>query len=107
MMIVFWPYSESEVVRDLTAPECKMWRELPSGYTAGEYPNVDAPCYAILSFLFMKAASVRSVQDYQRFVKSERVRITVIWLLVWLIAIALLYAIGFSFGWVRQGFRAG
>ena len=102
---ILWPYYDVDTVRDLGAPECREWRDLPQGVIPGEYPSFEEPCSALQRFLLLTHVNVRSVGDYEHYLSIQKWK-AVAWAVVgWLACIAAISLAGWSVGWIRRGFR--
>jgi hypothetical protein len=105
LLIVIWSTRDSGVIDDLRNPACKLWRDIPEGYFPENYPHRDDKCYSIQSFLWHEKTPLRSVTDYDRFMLLSKSKVMGITFGVWLATIAMVYAFGWSIGWIARGFR--
>jgi len=104
---VLWEYKNNEVIRDLSSPECKAWRELPRGVIPDKIPSINEPCRAIQVFLVFSRSdpTVRSVADYERYLRRQRMKTGVLVLGAWGICVGAIYLAGRLVGWIYHGFR--
>ena len=78
-----WPQRQPGIVADLRAPECKVWREIPEGVFPGEYPASTGQCYSIRSFLYDQRVTVRSEEEYDRFLTRTGAKTALTFLATW------------------------
>jgi hypothetical protein len=104
IQIAVWPYLESDTLKELQSPDCKAWREAPSGYFLQEHPPLDSNCYNLRVFSYNRV-TLRSVKDYDKYLLLTKIKTMAIVLCIWIGLILTIYAIGWSIGWVIRGFR--
>jgi hypothetical protein len=106
LALILQPSRDSDLVRDLASPDCRVWREMPGGYAPDAFPAPGQPCRSIQNFvIFNPGARVRSVADYERYLERQKVGAIATAFAVWAIFVGTLYAAGWSVGWIRRGFR--
>jgi hypothetical protein len=99
-----WPSSDPEVVQQLADPACKMWVNLPPGYTPDDVVGESVPCRALYDFLRQRDLSVRTVTDYSRYLRHRRMVLVATGLGLWAVIAGGAYLAGWSVAWVRRGF---
>ena len=74
LVVVFWPYPEGDLIKELGSPACKMWRDVPDGYFIDESPSYPSECYNLRALLNNKII-LRSVADYDKHLVRTKVKV--------------------------------
>jgi len=103
---VLMPSIDPDILVDLRSPESEYLRTIPEGFVLDERPQPEQPCYALAMLKHQTTAKIGSIEEYRAFVRGRKIRTVLSGLGLWLLAVVVLYASGWSVAWVRAGFRS-
>ena len=78
-----WPAPDPQIVADLRAPACQVWRDFPEGIFPDRYPKPADPCHAIQLFLVEQHATLRSEDDYAAYLTATGTGTAMTFLGIW------------------------
>jgi hypothetical protein len=99
LMVTLWPHREPGVVADLRSPECREWREMPAAVFPVEVPQPTEQCYSMRSFLYRQHVTVRSEDEYDRYLTLAGTKTALTCLGYWAGFSAGLYVLAWASGW--------
>ncbi len=102
----FLPSVDTDILVDLKSPDSQYLRTMPEGFRLDKQPEPGQPCYALAMLKHQTTARIISIEDYRAFIRSQQILTLLSGLGLWLFAVVVLYASGWSIGWVRAGFRS-
>lgn len=109
-----WPERNGRIVEELKSSSCERVRNNPE-YWFKEDLNIVDPfkegdasytmdCYDLQWFLYLHKVKIKSIVDYDKYLLREKMIIVIIGFTVWVSAVLLLYASGWTIGWIARGF---
>lgn len=91
-----WPVHDPAVVADLSAPECREWRELPAGAIPPNISELGEECHALRSLLYRKHINLRTEADYDQYLRTTGIKNTGLTLAIWTGFVMVIYFLGWS-----------
>ena len=96
VMAAAWPKHDSAIIGDLRSPECQVWLEKAAGTFPGGRVDPQQPCASIRSFLDRKRVTIRSEEDYDRYLTGTGIRSALTVLASWAGFVGAVYLIGWA-----------
>lgn len=97
-----WPLRDPEVMADLQAPECALWRELPAERVDEAWPMTGDACFALRTLMVHDEVVISSMDDYDEYRRATGIKRAIKSLLTWASIMGGIYVIA----WVNSRIAA-
>lgn len=99
------PREDPNIIQQVQDVQCGwLWQEIPD-FIPVDQPRPGQYCYELARFQSAHTTPIRSVQQYKDQLRADTRWQVCAALLVWLLSVLGVYLLGFSYVWVRKGFR--